>query len=117
PGHFDGVATVVSKLFHIVMPDRAYFGLKDAQQVAIIKQMVDDLNMPVEIIACPTVREPDGLAKSSRNLYLSEAERLQASVLSKALDEAERQVRGKGDWTAERLRNLLREEIGKAPLA
>ena len=75
PGHFDGVGTVVSKLFHIVMPDNAYFGLKDAQQVAVIERMVEDLNFPVRIVPCETVREPDGLAMSSRNVYLNAEER------------------------------------------
>jgi pantoate--beta-alanine ligase len=85
PGHFDGVATVVSKLFHIFEPQRAFFGQKDAAQVAVLRAMVHDLNLPVELVICPIVREPDGLAMSSRNRYLSPAERQQALVLSRAL--------------------------------
>ncbi len=85
PGHFRGVTTVVSKLFHIVEPDLAFFGQKDAAQVAIIRRMVRDLNVPVEIVACPMVREPDGLAMSSRNAYLDPAQRKSALVLSRAL--------------------------------
>jgi pantoate--beta-alanine ligase len=91
PGHFRGVTTVVAKLFHIVEPDAAFFGQKDAAQVAIIRRMVRDLNMPVEIVACPIVREPDGLAMSSRNAYLDSEQRRQALVLHRAL--AEVQVR------------------------
>lgn len=90
PGHFDGVCTVVSKLFQIVDPNRAYFGLKDAQQVAVIQQMVNDLNMRVQIVPCPTIREEDGLAKSSRNVYLQKEERKQALVLSRVLSEVDR---------------------------
>ena len=85
PIHFRGVCTVVSKLFNIVTPDRAYFGQKDAQQLSVIKRMVKDLNFGVEIVGCPIVREPDGLAKSSRNTYLNEEERKAALVLSKAV--------------------------------
>lgn len=90
PGHFRGVATVVAKLFNIVGPDRAFFGQKDAAQVAVLKKMVRDLNFPVELVVCPIVREPDGLAMSSRNRYLSPEERRQALVLQRALNEASR---------------------------
>lgn len=84
-GHFDGVVTVLTKLFHLVMPDRAYFGLKDAQQVAVVDALVEDYNFPVQLIAVPTIREMDGLAKSSRNVYLSETERQEAAFLFQAL--------------------------------
>jgi pantoate--beta-alanine ligase len=93
PGHFDGVATVVTKLFEIVQPDLAYFGEKDAQQLAVIRRMVADLNMPVRIVPVPTVREPDGLARSSRNVRLSPEERAKATTLYQALREAERLIR------------------------
>ncbi|MFL6222662.1 MAG: pantoate--beta-alanine ligase [Actinomycetes bacterium] len=85
PGHLDGVVTVVAKLLHLVGPSRAYFGQKDAQQLAVIRRMVDDLAFPNQIVACPTVREPDGLAVSSRNAYLSAPERQRATVLYRAL--------------------------------
>lgn len=88
PGHFKGVTTIVAKLFHLTAPHRAYFGQKDAQQVAVIRQMVRDLNFDLEVVACPTVREPDGLAMSSRNSYLSESQRADAVVISQALFEA-----------------------------
>ncbi|WHY70227.1 pantoate--beta-alanine ligase [Fictibacillus enclensis] len=84
-GHFDGVATVLSKLFHLVSPTRAYFGMKDAQQVAVVEGLITDLNYPMELVACPTVREEDGLAKSSRNVYLSPQERREAPVLFRSL--------------------------------
>ncbi|RKN42943.1 pantoate--beta-alanine ligase [Streptomyces hoynatensis] len=94
PGHFDGMLTVVAKLLHLTEPDVATFGEKDAQQLALIRRMVGDLNFPVEILAVPTVREPDGLAKSSRNAYLSGPERGTALALSRALDAARRLVAG-----------------------
>ncbi|MBB6452231.1 pantoate--beta-alanine ligase [Salirhabdus euzebyi] len=97
-GHFDGVVTVLTKLFHIVMPDKAYFGLKDAQQVAVVEGLVKDLNFPVKIMPIPTVREQDGLAKSSRNVYLSKEEREQAKYLYHALQHGQQLVK-KGEKT------------------
>jgi pantoate--beta-alanine ligase len=91
PGHFRGVATIVAKLLNAFTPDKAYFGQKDAQQVAVLRRMVEDLNFPVELIVCPTVREPDGLALSSRNSYLNAAERKAATVLYRALCAAKKQ--------------------------
>lgn len=117
PGHFDGVATVVTKLLNMAQPDFAYFGMKDAQQVAVIEQMVYDLNMPVTIVPCPTLREADGLALSSRNVYLSEEERRQAVVLSAALNDAEAFMRGEAAVTPDRLQAAVVERIQSAPLA
>jgi pantoate--beta-alanine ligase len=91
PGHFRGVTTIVAKLFHILEPDTAFFGQKDAAQLAVIRRMVQDLNFPVEIVACPIVREPDGLAMSSRNAYLNREERVRALVLQRALQKARQQ--------------------------
>ena len=116
PTHFRGVCTVVSKLFHIVMPDRAYFGQKDAQQLAVIRRMVRDLNMDIQIVDCPIVREADGLAKSSRNTYLNEAERRAALVLSKAVFHGEDLMK-KGERDAETILTAVREIIEKEPMA
>ncbi|MNI14787.1 Pantothenate synthetase [compost metagenome] len=117
PGHFDGVATVVSKLFHIVQPDKAFFGLKDAQQVAVLTQMVSDLNMNVEIIPCPTFREPDGLAMSSRNVFLTKEQREQALVLSQSLRSAAVWVEEHAIYTTKDLIELTISHIQSAPLA
>jgi pantoate--beta-alanine ligase len=112
PGHFRGVATVVSKLFHIVEPDKAFFGQKDAAQVAIIRRMVRDLNLPVEIVVCPIVREADGLAMSSRNAYLSAEERKRALVLHRSLERVKQLVHA-GDRDAARLVAAGREEFAQ----
>ena len=116
PGHFRGVTTVVAKLFHIVEPDIAFFGQKDAAQVAIIRRMVRDLKFPVEIVACPIVREPDGLAMSSRNAYLDPTQRKAALVLSRALREVEQKYE-----SGERDKNALiecgKQHIAKEPAA
>ena len=116
PGHFRGVGTVVLKLFNIVRPHVAMFGLKDYQQVQVIRRMLEDLNLDVEIVACPTVREPDGLAMSSRNRYLEPAEREAALCLQSALGRAEALVRA-GETVARRIREAVVEEIARQPLA
>ncbi len=116
PGHFRGVTTVVAKLFNIVQPARAYFGQKDAQQAVVIKKMVADLNMNLEIVAVPTVREPDGMAMSSRNIYLSPEERRAATVLYRALNLAQ-QLYSQGETDAQRLRREMTGLIQKEPLA
>lgn len=116
PGHFRGVTTVVTKLFNAVQPQVAVFGQKDAQQVAVIRQMVRDLNMPIKIVASPIVRERDGLAMSSRNTYLNPAERQAALALSKSLSAAESAYK-KGERDGETLRTLMEEIINTEPLA
>jgi pantoate--beta-alanine ligase len=116
PGHFRGVTTVVAKLFNAVVPHKAYFGQKDAQQAIVIKQMVRDLNFPIDIKVCPTIREVDGLALSSRNVYLNPDERGAATVLSRSLMAAKSACEG-GEKDAERLRQILVATIQTEPLA
>ena len=114
PGHFRGVATIVSRLFNIVQPDRAYFGQKDAAQVAVLRRMVRDLNIPVSLVVCPIFREPDGLAMSSRNRYLSPAERQRAIILSRALRAAEALAQS-GETSAESLRSAMLDVFAEDP--
>ena len=116
PGHFTGVATVVTKLFTIVRPDRSYFGQKDGQQAAVVKRLNRDLNLGVDIVVVPTVREPDGLAMSSRNVYLTEVERRAAPVLYRALSHV-RDLWKQGQRDAEALRREMVRMIGSEPLA
>ena len=116
PGHFDGVATVVAILFGLVRAEQAYFGQKDAQQVAVIRRMSIDLAIPTEVVACPTIREPDGLAMSSRNVHLSPAERLAAPVLHRAL-RAAREAWEAGERSGDALRSIMRGVLAGQPLA
>ncbi|TDY45279.1 pantoate--beta-alanine ligase [Alicyclobacillus sacchari] len=116
PGHFAGVATVVSKLFHIVAPDVACFGQKDGQQLAIIRRMVADLNMPIRIVSVPTVREPDGLAKSSRNVYLTPDERDHAVILYRTLAWAQGEI-ARGNRDGQAIASGMRERIVADPVA
>ena len=116
PIHFRGVCTVVSKLFNIVTPDRAFFGEKDAQQLAIIRKMVKDMSYGIEIIGCPIVRESDGLAKSSRNTYLSDEERKAALCLSKAVNLG-KEIIANGEKNAETILSKMKELINAEPLA
>ncbi|HEX6034670.1 MAG TPA: pantoate--beta-alanine ligase, partial [Anaerolineales bacterium] len=116
PGHFRGVATVVTKLFNAVQPHKAYFGQKDAQQAAVIRQMTRDLSYPIEIVVCPIVREPDGLAMSSRNVYLDPEQRKAATVLSRSL-RAAKEAYENGERDAEKLRRKMKEVLAEEPLA
>jgi pantoate--beta-alanine ligase len=114
PGHFRGVATVCAKLFNVVGADMAFFGQKDAQQVAVIQRMVADLNMPLEIVVCPTVREPDGLAMSSRNQYLGPQERIDAAVIYRSLQRSAELIR-QGETDAARIADQMRDVLRQAP--
>lgn len=116
PVHFKGVQTVVAKLFHIIPAHRAYFGQKDAQQLAIIRRMVIDLDFDIEIIGCPIIREADGLAKSSRNTYLSEEERRQAVILNASLEEAMKAIE-QGEQDAAAIKAKITEKLNTCPLA
>jgi pantoate--beta-alanine ligase len=116
PGHFRGVTTIVAKLFNGVQPDKAYFGQKDAQQAAVIRRMVRDLNFPIEVVVCPIVREPDGLAMSSRNVYLDRKQRQAATILSRSLREA-KEAYDNGERDAGMLRQIIRDTLATEPLA
>ena len=114
PGHFRGVTTVCAKLFNIVEPDIAFFGQKDAQQAIVIKKMVTDLNLPIKIVVCPTVREPDGLAVSSRNKYLTDDQRKQATLIYKALQTAEKMIK-QGIKNPQTITEQMRKTLSKQP--
>jgi pantoate--beta-alanine ligase len=114
PGHFRGVTTVVSKLFHIIGPHKAFFGQKDAAQVAVLRKMVRDLNFPLRLVVCPIVREDDGLAMSSRNRYLSERERQQALVLRRALEQVEKRA-SEGEMSSRTLMETARNVFASEP--
>jgi pantoate--beta-alanine ligase len=116
PGHFRGVTTVVAKLFNAVQPHKAYFGQKDAQQAAVLRQMVRDLNFPIEMVICPTAREPDGLAMSSRNVYLDPEQRKAATVLFRALSTA-KELYEAGERNAEKIRGKMKEVLASEALA
>ncbi len=116
PGHFKGVTTVVAKLFNAVQPHKAYFGQKDAQQAAVIRRMAVDLNFPIEIVVCPTVREADGLAMSSRNMYLDPEQREAATVLFRSLSAA-KELFESGERDAEAIRRRMKEILAGEPLA
>lgn len=116
PGHFQGVATIVAKLFNVVQPQRTYFGQKDAQQAMVVRRMAQDLNFPLEVVVCPTVREPDGLALSSRNAYLNPNERRAAPVLFRALSAAAEAFEA-GEREADRLRQRMERTLAGEPLA
>lgn len=116
PVHFTGVCTVVSKLFNIVMPDRAYFGQKDAQQLCVVRKMVKDLNFDIEIVGCPIIREADGLAKSSRNTYLNDDERKAALCLSRGLSKGRKMI-DEGETSVGKIKDAIRAEIESEPLA
>lgn len=115
PGHFRGVTTVVAKIFNAVQPDKSYFGQKDAQQVAVIRQMTMDLNFPIEIIVCPTIREPDGLAMSSRNVYLNPDERKAARIIFRSLSEAKAAFVA-GERDAKTLRKIMTDILAEETL-
>jgi pantoate ligase / CMP/dCMP kinase len=114
PGHFQGVATIVTKLLNIVQPDRAYFGEKDAQQLAIVRRIVKDLNIPVEVVGCPTVREDSGLASSSRNQYLSPTARSQAAVIYRSLQQVQASF-DRGETDSQSLRSIVKAELNTVP--
>ncbi|MFV3011282.1 pantoate--beta-alanine ligase [Clostridium botulinum] len=116
PGHFQGVCTVLTKFFNILNPTKAYFGEKDAQQLTVVKKMVEDLNFPIEIIGCPIIREEDGLAKSSRNAYLNKQERKSALILNKSLKEALKSLKS-GEKDLNIIKNIIINTIMKEPLA